>query len=221
MGVATRPDWPIPAALIVLAAIPVVAGSVRLTQLAGGAPPTADTIRFVAAPIPVIVHIIGATLYSIVGAFQFAPGLRRRFPAWHRVAGRVLVLAGLAAALSGIWMALFYAIVPADHVLLHWFRLAAGTGMAGALILGLLAIRRRDVATHQAWMRRAYAIGMGAGTQALFLLPPMLLFGSIDDLTRALLMGAAWGVNLAVAEWLIRRPRRAAARSVAASTSAG
>jgi hypothetical protein len=30
---------------------------------------------------------------------------------------------------------------------------------------------------HQAWMLRAYALGQGAGTQVLFLLPPQLLSG--------------------------------------------
>ena len=39
--------------------------------------------------------------------------------------------------------------------------------MALAIVLGLAAIRRRDIARHRAWMIRGYAIGLGAGTQAL------------------------------------------------------
>lgn len=38
--------------------------------------------------------------------------------------------------------------------------------MAACLVLGFTAIRRRDIAAHRAWMIRAYAIGLGAGTQA-------------------------------------------------------
>jgi Predicted membrane protein (DUF2306) len=53
-------------------------------------------------------------------------------------------------------------------------------------------------------MRRAYAIGLGAGTQAPIQIPPLMLFGEPDDMSRALLMGAGWAVNLVVAEWLIR-----------------
>jgi uncharacterized membrane protein len=203
-----RADWLIPAGLIALAAIPVIAGMVRLTMLANGAPPTPDNLRFVSAPIPVVLHIVGATLYCVVGAFQFSPSLRRRHPRWHRMAGRVLVAAGLTAALSGLWMASFYAIVPADDLLLHAFRLMAGTGMAASILLGFAAIRRGDVAHHQNWMRRAYAIGQGAGTQALIQLPLLLMFGPPDDFGRALMMGAGWAVNLAVAEWLIRRRRQ-------------
>ena len=37
--------------------------------------------------------------------------------------------------------------------------------MAASLLLGITAIRRRDIAAHRAWMIRAYAIGLAAGTQ--------------------------------------------------------
>ena len=56
-------------------------------------------------------------------------------------------------------------------------------------------------------MRRAYVIGMGAGTQALNQLPLLLIFGPPDELTLALLMGAAWLLNLAVADYLICKRR--------------
>jgi hypothetical protein len=102
-------------------------------------------------------------------------------------------------------MALFYAIVPADSALLHAFRLFFGAAMTACLVLGFYAIRRRRVGQHQAWMRRAYAIGMGAGTQALTQIVPLLIFGKPDADTLALLMGGAWVLNLAIAEWLNHR----------------
>lgn len=200
-------DWLVPTGLILLAFIPVFAGMFRVTQLASGGPVAPDNVRFFTAPVPVILHIVGATLYTVLGALQFSAGFRRRHPAWHRRVGRVLVVAGLVAALSGLWMAQFYAIEPADHPLEHWFRMLAGTGMVASIVLGYAAIRRRDIGQHQDWMRRAYALGIGAGTQAVTQLPWLLLFGAPDDLTRAWLMGAAWGINLAVAEWLIWRRR--------------
>ena len=219
MAASNRAGWLIPSGLIALAFIPVVAGMVRLTLLAslftGGGPLTPDNARFFGSPVPVVLHIVSVTLYSLLGAFQFAPGLRRKRPDWHRAAGRVVVVAGLVAALSGLWMAIFYAIVPADSPLLHGFRLFFGSAMALSILLGFLAIRQRDVARHQNWMRRAYAIGMGAGTQALTQLPLLLLFGTPNELTLALMMGAAWLVNLGVAEWLIRRERVAPKRAVA------
>ena len=216
MAASNRADWLIPSGLIGLAFIPVVAGIVRLSLLAGSGPLTPENARFFGAPVPVVLHIVGVTIYTLLGAFQFAPGFRRRRPDWHRAAGRVLVVAGLVAALSGLWMALFYAIVPADSALLHGFRLFFGSAMALSIFLGYLAIRRRDVTRHQNWMRRAYAIGLGAGTQALTQLPPLLLFGAPGELTLALMMGAAWVLNLAVAEWLIRNEPKAMLLAVAA-----
>lgn len=47
--------------------------------------------------------------------------------------------------------------------------------MEACIILALLAIRRRDFASHGAWMIRGYAIGLGAGTQLLTHLPWFLL----------------------------------------------
>ena len=206
-GSSSAVDWLIPAGLLALAFIPIVAGAFRVTTLASHAEITPDNLRFFASPIPVLLHIVSVTTYSILGAFQFSPGFRRRRPDWHRAAGKILVGAGLVAALSGLWMAMFYAIVPADSALLHAFRLMFGTAMAVSIVLGFIAIRHGKVSVHQAWMRRAYAIGMGAGTQALTQIPLAMILGKLDALTLALAMGGAWVLNLAVAEWLIRRQR--------------
>ena len=102
-------------------------------------------------------------------------------------------------------MATHYAIVPADSALRHGLRLLFGSAMALAIVLGCLAMLRRDVVRHRAWMRRACAIGLGAGTQVRIQIPPLLIIGEPDDLSRALMMGAGWVLNPAVAEWLIHR----------------
>jgi uncharacterized membrane protein len=202
-------EWLIPAGLIMLSTVPVIAGAARVAALTGGGEITPDNARFFAAPVPVLVHIFGASLYCILGAFQFAPGFRRRRPGWHRIAGRLLVPCGLAAALSGLWMSLFYP-RPADvGDLVTGFRLVFGAAMVGSIVLGLAAIRRRDIARHRAWMMRGYAIGLGAGTQALTQLPWMLAVGPLGTLSKGWLMFAGWAINVAVAEWVIRkRPAR-------------
>lgn len=197
--------WWLPAALLALAAIPIVAGAVRLAGLAGGAAITPANARFFAAPLPVVVHILGAIPFAVLGAFQLAPDFRRRRPRWHRIAGRISIVCGLAAGLSGLWMSLFYPPVPGDGELLRAFRLLFGTAMIACIAQGFLAIRRRDIARHRAWLMRGYAIGLGAGTQALVHLPWLLVAGKPGVLGRALLMGAGWAINLAVAEWRIRR----------------
>ncbi|MBG0820369.1 DUF2306 domain-containing protein [Planomonospora sp. ID91781] len=202
----------VPAMLILLSAVPVVAGAVRLTELTGGAEITPENARFFAVPLPVVLHIVSVSVYSVLGAFQFAPGFRRRRPGWHRAAGRVLVPSGLVAALTGLWMTVFYPYPVGGSDLLSGIRLVFGTAMALAIVLGFAAIRRRDVVRHRAWMIRGYAIGLGAGTQVLTHLPWVLVFGAPGEVATALLMAAGWVINVAVAEWAVRR--RPAVRAV-------
>jgi uncharacterized membrane protein len=169
----------------------------------------------------VILHIIAVTLFSLLGAFQFAPALRRRFPRWHRRAGRVVVPTGLVAALTGLWMAHFYVLPPTDGAALYLMRLIVGGWMIVALAMGYRAIRRRAVGAHSDWMLRGYAIGMGAGTQVLTSVPYFIAVGMPDTATRAVLMGAGWGINAAVAEWIIARRRNRAVMPGPRATPAG
>jgi hypothetical protein len=211
--------WRVPAALIMLSVIPLAAGIFRLTQLAGGAEITPANARFFASPLPVVLHILSVSVYALGGAFQFVPSLRRRRHSWHRIAGRILIPCGLAVALSGLWMTLFYPWPEGDGVILYGLRLLFGSAMLLSILLGVAAIRRRDFVQHGDWMLRGYAIGMGAGTQVLTILPWALLLGKPGELPRALLLGAAWVINLAVAEWIIRRRPAPPARTAAVVVS--
>jgi uncharacterized membrane protein len=200
-----RSNWWVPAALVALGTVPVVAGSLRLVELSGGAEAMPPDARYTASPLPVVVHIVCAAVFAILGAFQFSSSIRRRRPGWHRRAGRVLVVAGLGVALSALWLNQFYPRAEATREVLYPLRLAFGWAMVVTVVLGFAAIRRRDVARHRAWMVRSYAIGLVAGTQVFTLGLGGLVLGT-GELTTALLMGAAWAINLAVAEWNIRRP---------------
>jgi hypothetical protein len=86
-------------------------------------------------------------------------------------------------------------------------RLVFTSAMATSLLLGVAAIRRRDTAAHRAWMIRAYAIGLAAGTQAFTDGIAAAIFGT-GELRADLAKGAGWVINLAVAEWVIRQPAR-------------
>ena len=207
------------AGLLLLSAIPMAAGAFRLTELTGGAEITPVNARFFASPLPVVLHIVGASVYAVLGAFQFSTAFRRRRPGWHRAAGRLLVPCGLLVGLSALWMTLFYPRPVGDGDLLSAFRLLFGSAMVVSIVLGFAAIRRKDVKRHQAWMMRAYAIALGAGTQTLTLLAGELIAGRPSELSRALLMGAAWVINLAVAEWAIRKRPAPPARTLSAVVS--
>ncbi|MFN8589274.1 MAG: DUF2306 domain-containing protein [Candidatus Eisenbacteria bacterium] len=208
VGVERRPDWWVPASLVLLSLVPAVAGTLRLGELATSAPVTDANARFFAAPLPVVLHVLAVVPYSILGAFQFAPGIRRSHRTWHRRVGAGLLLAGVIAAVTGLWMAHFYPWPEGDGVALYAERLLVGTAMLVALVLAALAIPRRDFVAHGEWMTRAYALGIGAGTQVLTHLPWFLLVGKPGETARSVLMGAAWVLNVGVAEWVIRRQRR-------------
>ncbi|MEP6778457.1 MAG: DUF2306 domain-containing protein [Gemmatimonadaceae bacterium] len=201
----TKKDWLIPTGLIALSLVPAAAGIARLAELAGGANVTPANARFLATPFPILLHIPTVIVYSLLGAFQFSPGFRRRNRKWHRSAGKLLALCGLIAALTGLWMTQFYPSPPGDGALVYFERLVFGSAMFASIILGLNAIRTRDFASHGAWMTRAYAIGLGAGTQVLTHLP-WFLFVSIKpgELPRGFMMGAGWVINVVIAEWIIR-----------------
>lgn len=201
----TKADFKIPALLVLLSLVPLLGGIARFMNM------SADTItpensRFVHSPTPIILHIVSAMLYSILGAFQFSKGFRLRWPGLHRRAGKVLALCGLVAGATGLWMTVFYDI-PTYHQgpLLYAVRVVVAMAMVAAILVAWRSILRRDVPRHEAFMIRAYALGQGAGTQVLVLLPWMLITGESEGLTRDLLMTLAWAINVLVAEIIIAR----------------
>jgi uncharacterized membrane protein len=182
----------------------MVAGVLRVLEVAGGPHLLPDNPRIAASPAPLVVHVVAAGVFALVGALQFPAHLRRRHRAWHRRAGRVLVPAGLLVAGSGLWMTLLYVDAPGG-ALLWTARLVVGSATATALVLGFAAIRRRDVPAHRAWMIRAYALSVGAGTQVITEGIGQALLG-VNDLSKFVGVTAGWVVNIVVAEWIIRRP---------------
>lgn len=197
----------VPFALTALVVLPALFGSLRLVELAGGPAVMPVDPRFTASPVPLVVHILSAVTYAVLGAFQFSTGLRRRRPGWHRAAGKVLVLLGLVVAGSALWMTLCYPRQPGTGGLAYLFRLAFCSGLAVSLVLGFTTIRRGDVTGHRAWMTRAYALALGAGTQVFTKGIGPTVFGA-GAVTADLSLGAAWVINLTVAEYVIRHPAR-------------
>lgn len=203
-----RTDWWVPLPLVTLSIIPALFGTLRLVEIFGGPKVMPDNPRIAASPAPAVAHIAGGAVFLILGAFQLSKRIRTHWINWHRRAGRVLIVFGLAAALSALWMTLLYHRQTGTGTLLHTSRLLFASGMAASLVLGFRAIRRHDLAQHRAWMMRAYALGLGAGTQTITIGIGEGAFGKtvlVTDLSTA----SAWAINLALAEYLIRSaPRR-------------
>ena len=197
-------------AIAAYAAIPYFAAT--LPQLAdegvGVAGNYAERGLFIQAAL--YAHILGGAIALIVGPLQFWRGLRSRLPRVHRWLGRTYLGAVALGGAAGL------VIAPVSQ--------AGWVGFFGFGTLAVLwlvtgwrayrAIRRRDVASHQAWMIRNYALTYAAVTLRIWLplmiMAPLLTGAPFDfDAAFANAYAAvpflAWLPNLVVAEWLIRR----------------
>lgn len=204
-----KSEWAILFGLLVLSLVPCLGGLIRLFELGGDIHVMPLNPRALASPLPVIMHIVCIVPYCLLGIFQFLPTVRTQCPRWHRTSGRVVVIAGIGSALSGLWMTQFYAFPEElQGTLLYSVRWFVGLAMVGCIWLGLRAVMRRHIFVHKAWMIRAYALGQGAGTQALIGISWMLLFGEATGLPRDILMTLSWVINGLVAEWIIYRSQK-------------
>lgn len=204
--------WPVPAALILYALLPIVTSAMRLIEVAGGPTETADNARFLVMPLQIYLHAGGGIFFLILGAFQFSQLLRARFPRWHRWSGRVVFLTGAAVAISALWMTeTFPDTQIGNPPEIYGLRMLFGLGLLVCLALGLKAAMGRDIAAHRAWMMRAFAIGLGGSTTAVLLLPWYLLIGTPPTKLFVFATGAAWVFNLIVAQRFISPVVRLAA----------
>lgn len=62
-------SWLVPLALTVLSAIPLTAGTLRVIQLAGG--PALIPVDHRISAFPLVLHIVGAAVYALVGTVQW------------------------------------------------------------------------------------------------------------------------------------------------------
>lgn len=201
----TKKDYLIATGLVLLCIVPIIGGIIRLHIIASGGPATPENERFLKMPTPAVIHITASIIFGLVGAFQFVPTFRNKNKKWHRVSGLILVILGLVSGLTGLWLTIFYPHVPTDGEYLYSIRIVVGTAMVICIVLGFISVKRRNFSEHSNWMIRSYALGMGAGTQVLTHLPWFIFVGEPTGLPRDLMMGAGWGINLIVAEWIIRR----------------
>jgi len=100
-----------------------------------------------------IPHILGAGPALLAAPLQFSSRLRSRWPAFHRVLGRVYVAGSLVAAPAAFLLALGSrcepCVPPLAILALLWFATTA---------TALVAARRRAFALHRQFMVRSYVL---------------------------------------------------------------
>jgi len=176
--------------------------------------------RFAAHPYATLLHVLPGGIFLLLAPFQFSSRVRNRHIRFHRWSGRLLVLAGLVAALTGLYFGLLMPYGgPGEATAIALF----GGLFVTAVSMALAAIRRHQVARHREWMIRAFAVAIGIST--------VRIVGAVLDLTLTpagfappaifvLSLWTGWAVTLGAAElWIgYTRPR---AHSPAVPVSAG
>lgn len=202
--------WMAPAGLVLLALIPAATGSMSLINtsselLAGTDGSGRDVARYVEHPVLIFTHVIAGVAFALLGVLQVTPRFRARHMMLHRRLGRGLGVAALAAGVTAVWMNAIFP--PPGGVAQQWVTGIFGAAMTLSVAFGLSAVYRGEIARHRAWMMRGYALGLGAGTQRLMIVPLLAMNGWA--LTPGIILTATaggWIANLVVAELLIRRP---------------
>lgn len=110
---------------------------------------TAGNLAFLA-------HALAAGIIAFGGALQLVPGIRARFPAFHRWNGRLFLLTVIGLSLSGFYLVWVRGTSP-DSLN------ALSTTINGVLILAcaalaLKAAMARDIAVHRRWALRLYLV---------------------------------------------------------------
>ncbi len=211
--------WLLPAALFCACVVPVLAGIYRGSTIVlegewalAFAPGRVDRL-------PLFLHVLCSALYYPLSALQVLPRFRGRHPVWHRRAGKVAVVSGLAGALSSIWLSALHLEISGPTLL--YGRLLFGTLWALFLVFGLLAIARKDFKSHAAWFVRAFAVAMPAGTLIFIVSPFWLVLGELPPVLDESIQSCAWIVHLGIAELLIRRRHNPATKVHHESTDPG
>jgi uncharacterized membrane protein len=201
---------PLVLALAVFSFIPVLTAGIDVVQIPAATYPE-DAAHLAAAPVSWFLHALTGVAFGIAGPMNFFLAQRRRFGRLHRVTGRVFAVAGLVLGLTAL--SLLLSVEPQRTPVVDVTRAVFGLALIGAITKAILAIRRRDIQGHRAWVIRAFAFGMGLGTVALVFFPIYLVTGAPPKgLASDILFAVSWSLNVGIAEWIIRSTAPSARR---------
>ena len=151
-------------------------------------------------PAVFFTHVFSSIVVLLAGVTQFPVVFRTRYRKVHRYAGRVYVLLILcvsgptgfvmACLANGGWVAqVAFCLLAALWVYVTW--------------KGYATIRQGNVAAHQRWMARSYALTLSAVTLRLWKWGIVLAFEPRPMDTYRMVAWLGWTVNLAAAELIL------------------
>ncbi len=149
-------------------------------------------------------HVMTSTFVLLLGIFQFLPGLMKRYPGWHRLAGKIYIVLVLFISGPGGLIMGFYANGgwPAriSFIILSMLWM-------GFTFFAFVLVRKKEFEWHADYMVRSYALTLSAIALRLyaFFLPSIILLE--PNTAYRLIAWLSWIPNLIIAEILIRKKR--------------
>ncbi|WP_240701823.1 DUF2306 domain-containing protein [Pseudoalteromonas rubra] len=129
-------------------------------------------------------HIIPAALMAMSGIFQLSPGVRKRYPRFHRYNGRLFLVLGMSGALTGLYLSWGVGIRLSDIG-------AMGVTLNGLLIpvfvvLAWRSALNKQFAAHQRWAVHSFILVNGVWAFRLFLMGWYVINQGPNGNTRSL-----------------------------------
>jgi hypothetical protein len=123
-------------------------------------------------------HILFATVISIAGALQLIPGIRSRFPAFHRWNGRLFVLAAFTQAITGIYLTVWVRKLLGDTTQ-HVVSVLGAVLIIFCAVMALRFAMQRDFTTHRRWALRLFLVASASWFIRLGFAVTLVLLGPI------------------------------------------
>jgi len=211
----TLKHWPQVATLFVLLAVPGIPALLMILLILCHTLMPAELMllvnpAYLQTPLPILLHGISGVVFFLTIPLQFSPGLRQRFPLWHRQSGRIGVCSALLMAASGIWMHHF--LTPADLGIRYIGLWLLSLAIIGCFSMAFYQIRQRRFAAHQHWMYRGVAAVLATVSGLLLEIFVALTLGHLDGWQAAVSQWqhdyarlTALGLNMLLLEVYLRR----------------
>ena len=170
-------------------------------------------------PIITLIHILPGALFMILGPLQFMTRVRRRYPRWHRISGRIYIIAAYIIGISALYMPFvlrpigglneaaattLFAILFLVSLSKAWWHIAGHRSAARRAIISHFRpedilhvnpeaenIVHKQVALHREWMIRAFSIGLAVGT----IRPIIAIFFAFSGLPPQTFFGTAFWIG--------------------------
>ena len=144
----------------------------------------------------ILTHIAAGIVALLAGAAQFVPQLKR-FRRWHRFVGALYCASVACAGVAGLRASGFAFGGTSNTAAFFLMSLA----WLGTTAMALACIWRGRVRDHQLWMKRSYAIALGAVTLRIELGLLIVVGGLSFADTYRIVPWTSWVLNLMVLEW--------------------